>query len=77
MLEKKWNWQQADWPVFSYSPDELEHLERVFCTQAGISIGVTKHLTNDIYEQLVVELAGSEAFNTSNIEGEILVREIL
>jgi Fic family protein len=77
MVEKKWNWQKADWPVFSYNPVEIGRMERTFCTQTGIFIGVTKHLANDAHEELVVELAGSEAFNTSRIEGEILDRDSL
>jgi len=77
MKAKKWNWQQVDWPFFSYNPDIIEHQERLFCTQTGVSIGIMKHLANDAHEELVVELTGSEAFNTSEIEGEILDRDSL
>ena len=68
MKAKKWNWQQVDWPFFSYNPDIIEHQERLFCTQTGVSIGIMKHLANDAHEELVVELTGSEAFNTSEFD---------
>jgi len=77
MVQKKWNWQKEDWPNFHYNSEEIESLERNFFRQSGISIGVTKHLLDEVHQELVVELIGNEALKTSEIEGEILDRDSL
>jgi len=77
MVQKKWNWQQEDWPEFNFDAEEIEILEREFFRQSGISIGVTKHLLDETYQELVVEIVGNEALKTSEIEGEILDRDSL
>lgn len=35
----KWNWQQADWPQFSYQTSVLADLEARFLHQSGAFIG--------------------------------------
>lgn len=73
----KWNWQQPDWPSFTYDPKLLEQLESDFTKQAGVFIGATKNLTNTDQQDLIIELVVDEALKTSEIEGEILNRESL
>ena len=70
-----WNWQQPDWPEFTYDQAALEPLERQFLLQAGAFIGACKHIGADDQETLKIELIGDEAVKTSEIEGEILNRD--
>ena len=69
-----WNWQQPDWPHFSYDPVVLEPRERRFLLRSGEFIGALKHVPEDDRNALRIELIGDEALKTSEIEGEILDR---
>ena len=75
MAEKKWNWQQDDWPVFSYNPQELKTLETEFLKSSGLSLGVLQSLPSNDKGLLTLELVCDEAVKTSEIEGEILDRD--
>jgi len=70
-----WNWQQPDWPKFTYDKTRLETLEADFLLQTGILIGVLKHVAVAEHERLTVELLSDEALKTSEIEGEYLNRD--
>src|SRR5712672_287066 len=70
-----WNWQQSDWPEFTYDRAALEPLERRFLLQSGEFIGACKHIGADDQETLKIELISDEAVKTSEIEGEILNRD--
>jgi Fic family protein len=70
-----WNWQQPDWPNFTYDTDALDPLEQQFLLRSGEFIGVCKHIGPDDQESLKIELISDEAVNTSEIEGEILDRD--
>ena len=70
-----WNWQQPDWPKFTYDSAALEPAERQFLLQSGEFIGACKHIGADDQETLKIELIGDEAVKTSAIEGEILNRD--
>jgi Fic family protein len=69
-----WNWQQPDWPDFSYDSRALEPLERRFLLQSGEFVGAFRHVGPDDQETLRIELMSDEAVKTSEIEGEILDR---
>src|ERR1700730_15100404 len=69
-----WNWQQPDWPEFTYDRAALEPFERQFLLQAGAFIGACKHIGAGDQEALKIELISDEAVKTSEIEGEILNR---
>jgi Fic family protein len=71
----RWNWQQPDWPNFTYDSGALEPLERRFLLQAGEFFGVYRHVGADERDTLRIELIGEEAVKTSAIEGEILDRD--
>ena len=73
----KWNWQQKDWPSFSYDTTKLLELEQQLLHQSGILFGAYKHLTSEDKEWLKVELISNEALKTSEIEGEYLDRSSL
>ena len=70
-----WNWQQEDWPRFSWDERKLRNAEALFVEGAGISIGVSKHLSETDRSNLSVELMSYEAVDTSAIEGETLDRD--
>lgn len=70
-----WNWQQADWPNFSYDSKALEPFEQQFLHQSGEFVGAFKHVGADDQEALRIELISEEAVKTSKIEGEILNRD--
>ena len=73
----QWNWQQQDWPNFSYKSNKLEDFERALQHQSGLLFGAYLHLTPNDKDQLRVELVSNEALKTSEIEGEYLNRDSL
>jgi Fic family protein len=70
-----WNWEQPDWPNFTYDSTALEPLEKQFLLQSGEFIGAFKHIGADDQDTLKIELISDEAVKTSEIEGEILNRD--
>lgn len=70
-----WNWQQADWPHFTWNDSRLAKAEERFLLGAGIFLGTVKHLGDPERELLTVEAMSNEALTTSEIEGEILNRD--
>ena len=70
-----WNWEQPDWPNFTYDLRALAPLEKRFLLQSGQFIGACKHVGADDQETLRIELISDEAVKTSAIEGEILNRD--
>jgi len=73
----KWNWQQKNWPKFSYETNAIQKLEEDFQYGSGLIFGVYKHLNNQDQEALTIDLIFNEALKTSEIEGEILNRDSL
>jgi Fic family protein len=73
----KWNWQQSDWPEFSYRSTQLDELEKRFLFNTGIALGAFKHVSVADKNQLTIELISNEALKTSEIEGEYLNRDSL
>jgi Fic family protein len=70
-----WNWQQRDWPNFTYDAKVLEPLEQQFLRRAGEFVGAYKHVGAEDQETLKIDLISEEAVKTSEIEGEILNRD--
>ena len=70
-----WNWQQPDWPKFTYDPVALAAPEQEFLFRSGEFIGAFKHIGPDDRDVLKIELISDEALKTSAIEGEILDRD--
>jgi len=71
----KWNWQQKDWPNFSWEEGAIDELENRFIHQAGVLAGALRHLEEEDKTSLTIELISAEAVKTSEIEGEILSRD--
>ncbi len=70
-----WNWEQPDWPAFTYKTAALEPLEKTFLLRSGEFIGAFRHIGAKDRDRLRIELIGDEALKTSAIEGEILDRD--
>jgi Fic family protein len=69
-----WNWQQPDWPNFSWDRSRLARAEQEFLVGGGMLVGTVKHLGPDERDQLTIEAMSTEAVTTSEIEGETLDR---
>lgn len=76
-IDRKWNWQQPDWPAFRYDTSKLAASEAAFLRQAGVFLGSVRHVTEGDKQQLTVDLISEEAFHTAEIEGETLSRDSL
>lgn len=70
----QWNWQQADWPSFRYSPSLLQDVEASFLKGAGVVIGALHHVDQEARQGLTLDLISQETIESSAIEGEILDR---
>jgi len=70
-----WNWQQPDWPDFSWNKARFVKAEEVFLVESGEFAGMFKHLGREDHELVTVEAMSTEAVTTSEIEGEILDRD--
>lgn len=70
-----WNWQQPDWPRFTWQSTRLAKAEERFLLRGGVFVGTVKHLTDDDRDQLRIEAMSNEAITTSEIEGEVLDRD--
>lgn len=70
-----WNWQQPDWPDFTWKDVRLQKAEAQFLFGAGVIRGTVKQLATDAQDVLAVEALSNEAVTTSEIEGEILNRD--
>jgi Fic family protein len=71
----KWNWEQPEWPEFSYKAHALAASESRFLRQSGEFVGAFRHVGANDREMLRIELIRDEALKTSEIEGEILDRD--
>ncbi len=71
----KWNWQQPDWPRFSWSKDRLARAEERFLLGGGVIVGAVSHLDGESRDRLTVDAMGEEAVTSTEIEGEILDRD--
>lgn len=70
-----WNWQQDNWPEFSYDAEKLIQIEQSFLLQSGQFFGAYKHISNDERQTLIIDFICDEALKTSEIEGEYLNRD--
>src|SRR5260370_41570180 len=69
-----WNWQQPEWPNFSWDKVRLRKAEEHFLVGAGVFAGALKHLPRSDQEELTVQAISTETVATSEIEGEKLDR---
>ena len=70
-----WNWQQPNWPQFTYDSEAIKPLEATFLSESGTLKGALKYLNSADKEQLIIDHLAQEALKTTEIEGEYLNRE--
>lgn len=73
-LMATYNWQQKDWPQFTYSLLNVEDDLFLFAAKAGRITGVLAALPENTKMEAIIEMMVSEAIKTSEIEGEYLSR---
>lgn len=71
----KYNWQQIDWPHFSFSTLKIDHLLLHFIRNSGKIEGALNALTESNHSETMIELMIIEAIKTSEIEGELISRK--
>ena len=49
-----WNWQQSDWPQFTYNAKAIAPLEVQFLRESGMLIGAFRHLDADEKDLLAI-----------------------
>ena len=71
----RYNWQQKDWPHFTYTLQSVEDELFQFAEKAGKVSGILNALPEDTKMEAIVDMMVSEAIKTSEIEGEYLSRK--
>lgn len=71
----KYNWQQSDWPQFSFNTANIDQLLLTFIKNSGKLEGALHALSESNQTETVIELLITEAIKTSEIEGEYLSRK--
>lgn len=65
-----YNWQQADWPQFSFSLDGVEDELLLFSEKVGRVTGILDALPTETRTEALIDIMLTEAIKTSEIEGE-------
>lgn len=71
---KTYNWQQADWPNFSYNLTPIQEMLFSIAEKTGYIQGKLIHLSDQQKTEAMVSLMVEEAVKTSEIEGEYISR---
>ncbi|MDE3253678.1 MAG: Fic family protein [Bacteroidota bacterium] len=69
-LINRYNWQQEDWPHFTFSLETVEDSLLLFAEKLGRVSGILAGLPEEIQQNVVIDSLLSEAMKTSEIEGE-------
>lgn len=69
-----YNWQQENWPDFTYDLAKVEEKLYLFSEKIGAVSGVLKALPEDTQLTAIIDTMVAEALKTSEIEGEYLSR---
>lgn len=70
-----YNWQQKDWPNFTYNLHALEDDLFLFAEKTGHISGVLKALPEATQVEAIIDTLVAEAVKTSEIEGEYVSRK--
>ncbi len=70
----KYNWQQADWPEFSYTTAGVEDALFAFTEETGRMSGMFEAMPEASQAEVILNMMVAEAIKTSEIEGEYLSR---
>lgn len=69
-----YNWQQPDWPDFTYQLNDIEQIIMSIAEEMGYVSGVLNSLPANVQSDALIDIMVSEAIKTSAIEGEFLSR---
>lgn len=69
-----YNWQQPDWPEFTYVLEGVEHSLLTFVQRVGRMGGLIEGLAEEGQTESIINMMVLEAVKTSEIEGEYLSR---
>lgn len=72
---KRYNWEQKDWPDFTYNLGLAEDKLFLFAEKTGYVTGIFKVLPEGLKTEAVINNMVAEAIKTSEIEGEYLSRK--
>lgn len=70
----RFNWQQVDWPNFTYKLIKAEKNLSAFIEMAGHNSGMLKAIPDEVKTEALIDLMVAEAIKTSEIEGEFFSR---
>jgi Fic family protein len=70
-----YNWQQPEWPDFTYNSGEIEDALFAFAEETGHISGLLKAMPENMQLDAVISTMVAEAIKTSEIEGEYLSRQ--
>jgi Fic family protein len=70
----RYNWEQKNWPQFTYSAKDIEDELYLFAEKVGKVTGILNALPEETKMETFIELMVAEAIKTSEIEGEYLAR---
>lgn len=70
-----YNWQQPDWPHFTYQLADIEDILFSIMEETGHISGMLKALSENLKTETLVNIMVAEAIKTSAIEGEFLSRQ--
>lgn len=70
----RYNWQQPDWPEFTYDIQDIEEILFSIAEEMGHISGTLKALPENIQVEMLINTMVAEAIKTSAIEGEYLSR---
>ncbi len=76
-MDKLWNWQQTEWPKFTYNDALVADIESKFRFESGHFLGAYSHVSNSDRDNLMIALISDESLKTSEIEGISLNRDSL
>ena len=65
-----YNWQQPDWPHFTFSLESVEDDLLLFSEKVGRVSGILEGLPEETQQDVIVDIILAEAIKTSEIEGE-------
>ena len=65
-----YNWQQKDWPHFTFSLEGVEDDLLIFSEKVGRVSGILEGLPEETKQDVIVDIILAEAIKTSEIEGE-------
>ena len=71
----RYNWEQKDWPNFTYRLENVEDELFLFAEKVGKATGILNALPENTRLEAIIDMMVSEAIKTSEIEGEYLSRK--